>query len=189
LTKELFNPDIWADGTFNETTRTLKTGQWGFGGWQYGGINLSGYNYLIARLGSNNNADVEFKLFDGNSYWGASTSTKFGSKREVTVNLKTVKKSDGTPLDPSHIYIAGFWSNGNAPFIIDKVYLSDNGVNPTGIIDIPDFATESEIVDVYSITGVRIRSQIERGKAILGLREGIYIVGNNKGFKKISVRY
>lgn len=179
LTAKLFNPDIWGDGTFNETTRTLKTGQWGFGGWQYGGINLSDYKYLIARLGGNNNADVEFKLFDGNSYWGSSTSTKFGSKREVTVDLKTVKKSDGTPLDPSHIYIAGFWSNGNASFIIDKVFLSNY---LTGVDNIQDNTSATEIVDVYTITGVRIRSQIERGKATVGLQSGLYIVGGNKVF-------
>ncbi|HJV77322.1 MAG TPA: sialate O-acetylesterase, partial [Paludibacter sp.] len=81
LINSLINPNIFATGSFDETTRTLKTGQWGFGGWQYEGIDLSGYNYVVARLGSSNNADVEFKLFDGNNYWGSSTSSKFGTSR------------------------------------------------------------------------------------------------------------
>jgi len=177
LTNQLFNPNIFSTGSFDETTRTLKTGQWGFGGWQYGGIDLSGYNYLYARLGSNNNAEVEFKLFDGNSYWGSSTSSKFGTNRVITVNLKSVKKADGTPLDPSHIYIAGFWSNGNAPFIIDKVFLSNDF---TGIENIPDNTSETELVDVYSATGLRIRSQQKREQSIKGLSNGVYIVGGKK---------
>lgn len=177
LKNNLLNPNIFGSGTFNETTRTLKTGQWGFGGWQYGGIDLSGYNYIIAKLGSNNTAGVEFKLFDENNYWAASTTTKFGNTREVIVNLKTIKKSNGTPLNPSHIYIAGFWSNGSAPFIIDQVFLSNS---PTGINDLPDMVHEPEIVDVYTIMGVRIRSQVKREQATLGLSVGVYIVGNKK---------
>ena len=138
---------------------------------------MSGYNYVVARLGSNNNADVEFKLFDGNSYWGSSTSSKFGTGRQVTVNLKTVKKADGTLLNPSHIYIAGFWSNGSSPFIIDKVYLSNS---LTAIDNIRDNASEPEIVDVYTIIGVRIRTQVKREQATLGLSNGVYIVGEKK---------
>ena len=177
LTNQLFNPNIFATGSFDETTHTLKTGQWGFGGWQYGGIDLSGYNYLYARLGSINNADVEFKLFDGNSYWGSSTSSKFGTNREITVNLKSAKKADGTPLDPSHIYIAGFWSNGNAPFIIDKVFLSNDF---TGIENIFDHSSEAELVDVYSAIGLRIRSKLKREQSTTGLSNGVYIVGGKK---------
>jgi len=181
LTKELFNPGIWGNGTFDETTHTLQTGQWGFGGWQYGGINLSDYKYIVAKLGSNNNADVEFKLFDGNSYWGASTSSKFGYNRQIIVNLKNTKKSDGTLLDLSHIYIAGFWSNGNAPFIIDTVFLTNSNENDaTGINDLPVINSGPEIVDVYSITGARIRSQVNREQATNGLPNGVYIVGRKK---------
>jgi hypothetical protein len=145
LTNELFNPDIFGDGSFDETTHTLHTGQWGFSGWQYGGINLSGYKYLVARLGSDNNADVEFKFFDGNSYWGPSTISKFGDGREVVVSLKYVKKSDSTSLDPSHIYIAGFWSNGSNPFIIDTVFLSNSSEYDTPVIFVNDLA-ESDLL-------------------------------------------
>jgi len=186
LTNNLFNPDIWADGSFNETTRTLKTGQWGFGGWQYDGLDLSAYNYLVARLGSNSTADVEFKLFDGNSYWGASTSNKFGNKKEVIVNLQKTKKSDGTTLNPSHIFIAGFWSNGNNPFVIDTVFLSNSNEYVQTGIDAPLYTdTESGPVDVYSIKGERIRIQVEKEKATEGLPAGVYVVGNRNGFVKI----
>ena len=126
LTKELFNPKIWENGTFDEKTRTLHTGPWGFGGWLYNGIDLSGYKYLVARLGSNNNASVDFRIFDGASYWGAPAIFPFGSKREVVVNLKTARKNNGSSLNVQHIYIVGFWSNGSNPFVIDTVFLTNS---------------------------------------------------------------
>lgn len=126
LTNALFNPDIWENGSFDETTHTLHTGPWGFGGWRYNGIDLSGYKYIVARLGGDNPASVDFRLFDGTSYWGSPAIFSFGNSREVVVMLDRAKKGDGTPLNPEHIYIAGFWSNGNAPFVIDTVFLSNS---------------------------------------------------------------
>ncbi|HLP06209.1 MAG TPA: sialate O-acetylesterase [Paludibacter sp.] len=183
LTNELFNPNIFSTGSFDETTRTLKTGQWGFGGWQYAGVDLSGYKYVVAKLGSANNADIAFNLYDGDNYWGSPFSCKFGSKREVVVNLTTAKKNDGTPLDPHHIYIAGFWSTGAGPFIIDKVYLAKTDAELTATAEVY-FDDKSEKVDVYSITGVLLRPQIERGEATDKLPSGIYILGNSRGFVK-----
>lgn len=126
LTEQLFNADIWENGTFTEATKTLKTGPWGFGGWQYDGIDLSDYKYIVARLGSSNTADVAFNVYDGASYWGSPASYKFGTKREVVVRLKYAKKNDGKPLNPQNIYIAGFWSNGGSAFVIDTVFLSNS---------------------------------------------------------------
>lgn len=181
LTNSLFNPDIWADGTFDEKTHTLKTGQWGFGGWQYAGIDLSGYRYLVAKLGSANNADVTFNIFDENNYWGSPASYKFGTGRQIVVSLKNAKKTNGSALNPSHIYIAGFWSNGNNPFVIDSVFLSNSSeYTPVGIDDLPIINSEPEVVDVYSITGARIRSQVKREQAVKGLPAGVYIVGGKK---------
>lgn len=126
LVSGLFDPKIYAEGTFDEVTKTLHTGQWGFGGWEYDGIDLSGYKTLVIRLGSENRADVQFKLFDGSSYWGSPASFAFENTREVVVSLHHTTKEDGTPLNPGHIYIAGFWSNGSNPFVIDTVFLSNS---------------------------------------------------------------
>lgn len=134
LTDELFNPGIWENGTFNEDTKTLQTGPYGFGGWQYNGIDFSGYKYLVARLGSENNASADFRLFDGASYWGYPAIFPFNSNREVVLVLNDVVKEDGTPLNSEHIYIAGFWSNGSNPFVIDSVFVTNsNEYAPRGI--------------------------------------------------------
>ncbi|MFA5328073.1 MAG: cellulase family glycosylhydrolase [Prolixibacteraceae bacterium] len=126
LTNALFNADIWGNGTFDETTRTLKTGQWGFGGWQYDGIDLSDNKYIVAKLGSANTSDVAFNIYDGSSYWGSPASYKFGSSKQVVIILDQAKKNDGLMLNPGHIYIAGFWSNGSSPVVIDTVFLSNS---------------------------------------------------------------
>jgi hypothetical protein len=148
LTEELFNPKIWEDGTFDENTKTLHTGQWGFGGWQYNGIDFSEYKYLVARLGSNNNASVDFRIFDGASYWGSPAIFSFGNKREVVVNLSNAKKEDGNPLNAEHIYIVGFWSNGSNPFVIDTVFLT----NSNNIVD------ENTSIDGLRAPGLKVLS-------------------------------
>ena len=58
LTADVFNPSIWEKGTFDESTRTLVTGQYGFGGWQYdSGLDLSGYKTVTVELGNDNERD------------------------------------------------------------------------------------------------------------------------------------
>jgi len=160
LTEELFNPKIWEDGTFDETTRTLHTGPWGFGGWQYNGIDLSEYKYLVARLGSANNANVDFRIFDGPSYWGSPAIFSFGNNSEVVVDLKNATKDDGNPLNTEHIYIAGFWSNGSNPFVIDTVFLtnSDNIVDENTSIDGLKAPGEKVLsVHYFTLTGQKVQ--------------------------------
>ena len=35
-------------------------------------------------------------------------------------------------------------------------------------------------VDVYTVTGMKVRSQVTRGEALAGLPKGVYIIGNKK---------
>lgn len=132
LNAEMFNPSIFAEGSFDEETKTLITGQWGFGGWWYNkGVNLSGYKYLIAELGNDNDSSVSFRLFDENNYWSNAAQYDFSTERRVIVDLQNMYKMVGdnpVKLDPSHIYIIGFWSSGNRPIVIKNVYLSDNTI-------------------------------------------------------------
>jgi len=85
-------------------------------------------------------------------------------------------------MDPSHIYYVGFWSYGGCPLIINEIYLTneEDYSKPTGINDFYNVSSKPEYVDVYSITGARIRSQVKRKEATKGLPDGIYIVGREK---------
>ena len=184
LTSQLLNPSIYAQGSFNETTRTLITGQWGFGGWWYtNGLDLSGYKYLVARLGADNKSSISFRVFDENNYWSGAAEYNFGTKRQVVVSLNNmVKAGKTTKLDPSHIYIVGFWSSGNSPIVIDSVFLSNSSeYRPVGIDHVLNSETEEPAeVDVYNMMGLKIRSPVKREVATEGLRNGVYFVGRKK---------
>jgi beta-xylosidase len=184
LVSGLLNPSIYAQGTFNETTHTLITGQWGFGGWWYNnGLNLSGYKYLVAQLGADNKSSISFRVFDENNYWSGAAEYNFGIKRQVVVTLANmVKAGKTTKVDPSHIYIVGFWSSGNSPIVIKNVFLSNSSeYGTTGIEELPDInISDNKLVDVYSIMGVRVRSQVYRKDAVKGLPNGVYIIDHQK---------
>ena len=124
LTEEMFNPSIWETGSFEEETRTLITGQYGFGGWQYAeGLDLSAYKRLIVRLGNDNDCAVSFRLFDKNNYWSSPAMYDFRASREIIVDLHNMKDENGAEIDPSHLYIVGFWSYGGKPIVIESLTL------------------------------------------------------------------
>lgn len=124
LTTAMFNPSIWEKGTFDEGTRTLVTGKYGFGGWEYAnGLNLSAFKTLTIELGNDNQSSVSFRLFDKTSYWTDPATYDFGSSRKVVVDLQNMKDKNGLRIDPSHLYIIGFWSTGDKPIVIDRVLL------------------------------------------------------------------
>lgn len=74
-------------------------------------------------LGNDNTSGASFRIFDKNNYWTDPATYDFGSSRKVTVDLQNMKDKNGTKIDPSHLYIVGFWSTGNKPIIINRVNL------------------------------------------------------------------
>ncbi len=124
LTEAMFDPSIWEEGTFDETTHTLVTGQYGFGGWQYAeGLDLSGFKTITVELGNDNSSQVSFRLFDKNNYWSEPAMYDFGNSRKIVVDLHDMTDKNGNVISPDHLYIIGFWSLGGKPIIIDKITL------------------------------------------------------------------
>lgn len=124
LTDKIFNPSIWEQGSFDEETHTLITGQYGFGGWQFSsGLDLSAYRTITVELGNDNDSSVSFRLFDKNNYWTEPASYDFGSSRKIVVDLQNMKDKNGVNINSSHLYIVGFWSIGHKPIIIKSVDL------------------------------------------------------------------
>lgn len=167
LTEEWLNPSIWEKGTFDEATGQLVTGKYGFGGWQYpNGVDLSAYKYLVVELSQPQSAGASFRLFDTNNYWSCPSRTSFGSETKIVLdlhNLKAYKDDACTQFDhdinPSHIYIAGFWTYGGTPIYIKDIFLSNDGVNPTGVSQV---ALSDEVVsrEYYTLSGARIVTPI-----------------------------
>lgn len=183
LANGLLNPSIYATGTFDETTRTLTTGLYGYGGWVYSnGIDLSAYKYLVVKLNNISSCGASFRIFDENNYWTGCGQYNFGAGKQVVVTLANmVRSGTTTKLDPTHIYMIGIWSTGCA-LKINDVYVTNNNdlSKPTAVETIIEEYDENEPVDVYTTMGVRIKSSVLRKEATRGLPIGIYIVGNKK---------
>lgn len=186
----LFNPNIYGTtGTFTESTKTLVTDQYGFGGWKYSaGVDFSNYKYMVVKLAEAGGCGASLRLFDSNNYWGSPAIYDMAGKKMQVVNLSTMTNGQGAGVDPSHLYIIGFWSYGSCPIKIDQIYLSNSDDYLNTAINDPKITTydENELVDVYSITGIMLRKRVKRKEATLGLQRGVYIVGHEKVLKKDS---
>ena len=126
------NPNVWETGTFDAGSGCLITGQWGFGGWQFGtGLDLSAWKYLVIKLKkAPESNDWSFRMFDENSYWTTCYQNDFHKQTTIIVRLQSMYRTingsvSSTKVNPAHIYIAGFWSPGNTPLYIDKLYLTN----------------------------------------------------------------
>ena len=176
-----FNPSIWENGTFNEETGEITTGQYGFAGWKYGsGLDLSEYNYLICEV-ENPGGGLSLRLFDKDNYWTDPYMIDFGNKTRVVVDLKNMKSNDNRKVDPSHIFIVGFWTYGGHKFKVKTIFPS-NDKYATAVESIS--STDNGLVNVYNLQGVAVRKNIQASEATLDLPAGIYIVNG----KKIAVR-
>lgn len=138
LTRGCFNPNIWESGSYNYKTQTLVTGQYGFGGWKYDQpIDLSGYEKIIVTLEKPCNRAASFRLFDESSYWSTPYAFDFSDSETVAeIKLGECMKGDsGEKLDPSHIYIAGFWTLGGGDGVqIKSIELVKK--NPTSLVNV-----------------------------------------------------
>ena len=90
-----------------------------------------------------------------------------GSNQKLVLdlhNLKVYNDNSGNMtdanrnLDPSHVYYAGIWSYGSSPIYINKVFLSDDGVNPTGILELGNGTFDEISREYYSLDGRRLAS-------------------------------
>lgn len=110
---------------------------------------------------------ISFRIFDESSYWSKAAEYEFGSSRRVVATLANMIKNETTKLNLNHIYIVGFWSAGNKPIVIENVYLtnSDTYEPPLAIKDVLN-NDPNEIVDVYTLMGIKIQTQIKREQVI-----------------------
>ena len=181
--------DLFAQGTYNETTHTFSPGQWGQMGWVYNsGADMSGYKYLVIKLKTTSSGS-HLNLFTENSIWSSCCSTPdFGSSKQIVLNLKTAKYTSGgnsgQSLDTKNIRIVSFWGTGSQNIVVNDMYLTNNSdyspEGTTGITVVDSDSEDGQIVDVWSLTGHPIRKAVNIEQATQGLTPGIYIVGTKK---------
>jgi hypothetical protein len=185
LTAAGFNIDIWnpdKKNTYDATSKTLTTGPYCVAGWEYATpIDLSSYDKLVVELGAQQSCGTQIRVWDGGFWDSCFESSDFGTDTSLSIDLKSMKKGDnhdGDLVNTASITRVGFWSYGNSPIVISKVYLTKSAT--TGISTVQDTANNSENVDVFNLSGVRVRANVARSSALNGLAKGIYIVGGKK---------
>ena len=184
---QYINPNLFANGTYTESTRTFKPGQWGQMGWEYpNGADFSAYRYLVIKLKRVQNCDAHLNIFTANSIWSdCCESPAFGSKKQIVIDLSKAKYTSGgkkgQALETNNIHIVDFWANGNGTIVVDEMYLTNNDdYSPqTAIDDIADAAAQKPQA-VYTLSGQLIRRASGGASALRGLPAGIYIVGGKK---------
>ena len=185
---EYINTSLFSQGTYDEETRTFKPGQWGQMGWEYqNGADMSDYKYLVIQLAATSSSS-HLNIFTEGSIWSPCCSTPdFGSKKQIVLNLQTAKyTSDGNkkgqPLDTKNIRIVSFWGTGGQSIRVSDMYLTNNSdysrEDFTSIM--PVLAEDQQGVDVWSLSGQRIRHGADRRQALQGLPSGVYIIGHQK---------
>lgn len=188
LTDKWFNPSIWESGSFDESTGKLVTGKYGFGGWQYvNGVNLSAYKYVVVELYQPQNIGASFRIFDTNNYWTSPARYNFDNDTKLIIDLHQMKAYEDDActkfdhdVDPSHIYIVGFWTYGNSPIYIKQVFVSNDGETAAGILEV-DGIDEIVSREYYTLSGVKIAAP----------SQGIYIIKEvaKSGKVRISKHY
>lgn len=154
LRSSVFNPSIWENGSFDEATHTLKTGTYGFGGWKYSNpLDLTPYKYIVVKMKQASSCGASFRLFDEDNYWSSAAMINLDGKTTIQIPLATLTKDGGAKLDLSHVYIAGIWSYGGSDIVIDRIFLSNDGINAT---DIDLQSTSTSTTAYYNMMGMRI---------------------------------
>lgn len=184
LTAAGFNIDIWnpdKKNTYDATTKTLTTGPFYVAGWEYDPANdWSGYDKLVVELGAQQSCGTQIRVWD-EVFWSACAEYDFGTETTLSIDLKSMKKGDnhdGDLVNTANITRVGFWSYGGSPIVISKAYLTKSAT--TGISTVQDAGNDSESVDVFNLSGVRVRANVSRSSALNGLAKGVYIMDNKK---------
>ncbi|MDO4994106.1 MAG: hypothetical protein Q4E32_03780 [Bacteroidales bacterium] len=155
-------------------------------GWIYpNGADMSAYKYLVVNLKRTQSCDAHINLFPTNNIWGdCYSSPAFGSKKQLVINLQTATytsgNNSGNPIDASNIHIVSLWSNGTGYIYVDDIFLTNNDdYTPPTDIEVVN-AEAASYVNVFTLSGQRVRSHVAKTSAVEGLPAGLYLVGNRK---------
>ena len=174
---QYISTSLFSEGTYVESSRTFKPGQYGQMGWEYSsGADMSAYKYLVIKLKSAPSG-AHLNLFTAGSIWSDCCSTPdFGSKKQIVLNLQTAKYTSGDKkgqvIDAKNVHIVSFWSNYGS-IVVDDMYLTNNSdysrVDPLTVITPAVVSRRSAAGQpVYDLSGRRLRSASN-------IRPGVYL--------------
>ena len=178
LNKDDFNPSLYVPGEVSASSvRLLYSSKVNnFGGWRYSkGLDLTDSKYVVLNFFRKPTANAFIRFYDVDDYLSPCAEVALDAATKV-IELSTLKKTDGSELDLSHLYMIGFQLNGNGStvnVVPTAVYLSNDGETPTAIIDCE--GTEAvEDGAYYDLMGRKVKNT----------KKGLYIFNGKKVFVK-----
>ena len=167
----------WTSGT-NRITQTARLPE---GDYRL----LINMRYECPNLQSNDGSKVVASGNTNTSY----TGVKYGSKTdyrypaenntwEVMVYDFSLNRTLNVEISLGFTSSAAVGAANNTLLYIDNVRLLSKNTNVPS--DIDEQQNGSSLVDVYSVQGLRLRTQVPLEVAVEGLPKGIYVVGNQK---------
>lgn len=137
LTKKKFKT-LQATGSFSESTGTFSSTEASVRGWSFDeGLDMSQYKNLVVQLNEKQHCEARLRIWDSNNIWSENEAYEktgapgfgFEDATELVIDLQSLHKENGEPLDLSHIYNVGIWiASGSVS--IKRVFLSNDGVAP-----------------------------------------------------------
>jgi len=168
LTTQGFRPSIYASGTLKEVSGyAIFNGEDGsFGGWEYPrGIDLSGSPYLVTEFKVAPKSGTSIRLYDVDDYLGHHYSKSLGTAKVQKFDLGKLSNT----IDLEHIYMCGFQLGADPKLLISRIFLSDDGTNPTAILYTEDKMDKKE--GAYHDL---------QGRIVLPEKRGLYIHNGRK---------
>ena len=80
-----------------------------------------------------------------------------GTGKVAVIDLHDMQTSSGSIIDPRHIYLAGFQTDGTSRLYISSVYLSMDGETDVTVDVSNNISVEKAVpVEYYTINGVKL---------------------------------
>ena len=170
-----FNASMYLDATFTQSpgSYVFKSTTNAFGGWVFQqGLDISGTPYVMCEFNSKPSSYSKIYVYDQPDYMAPRFYKNINTGREVTIDLRTLKDSNGKDLDLQHVHFLGLCLGTNPTLNIKSVSLSADGENPVGIQ--PLTATDQTDRTCYDLQGRRVDPR----------SNGFYIRNNKKLYIK-----
>ena len=125
--------------------------------------------YVVVELKQPAAVFSSFRLFDQNNYWTNPAIVDLTGKQKVVIDLHQMTNEKGVAVDPSHIYIAGFWTNGSGPLYIGDVFVSNDGSTPVTAVGQIALDPHSRVVtsEYYDLSGRRLGGLLPQGVTVV----------------------
>jgi predicted esterase len=176
LTKAAFNPSLYLQGKATVAAGRLNvmTANGGFGGWRYSkGADLSSARYLVVKLTTAaTSLSPVLKIFDKDDYLADGYSYTIGKNRDIVIDLQAMYDANGNKVDPSHIYMVGFTTNGTGYLKISDAFLSNDGTTPIA----KEPVDEQVSIDVNGVTrtyGLYVPANVQKNAPLVMSLHGV----------------